>query len=141
MGNVNEIATYLINLLKSGLSNDDPQSLAIKETMAKIASFLKEDFNKFMPDILTSLITDSKLDIDIKLENAALPNNKDEGVNSYTLKVKGFEGDQRLSMNTNALESKIGAFKLITMISENAGKSFLPYCETIMPIAIENMTY
>lgn len=128
-------------MLKQGLSNDDPQALAIKETMAKIAAFLQEDFNKFMPDILTSLINDAKLEIDIKLENAAMPTYNDEGVNSMTLKVKGMEGNQRLSMNTSALESKIGALKLLAMISDNAGKSFGPYCETIMPIAIENMQY
>jgi hypothetical protein len=39
------ITTNLVTLMNSGLSNDDPQMLTIKETLTKIASFLKEDFN------------------------------------------------------------------------------------------------
>jgi hypothetical protein len=46
-----------------------------------------------MPDILTSLINDAKLNIDIKIENSVLPSNKDDGMSSLTLKVKGMEGD------------------------------------------------
>lgn len=44
-------------------------------------------------------------------------------------------------MNTSALESKIAAFKLITMISESLGTAFAPYSEAILPIMIENMNY
>lgn len=43
--NVLEITQFLMNLLDSLKERtDDPQALSIKETMAKIASFLKEDF-------------------------------------------------------------------------------------------------
>ena len=44
-------------------------------------------------------------------------------------------------MNTSALESKISAFKLINMISDNMGKAFAPYCEAIVPIMTENINY
>lgn len=56
--------------MNSGLTNDDPQVMAIKETMAKISYFLKEDFHPFMPNLMTLLVNDTKLDIDIKLESA-----------------------------------------------------------------------
>jgi hypothetical protein len=46
---------------------------AIKETLSKIAFFMKEDFHKFMPVIMPSLMEDTKLDIDIKMENAEMP--------------------------------------------------------------------
>lgn len=49
--------------------------IAIKETLTKIAFFLKEDFNQFMPTMLTTLINDAKVDIDIKMENAELSKN------------------------------------------------------------------
>ena len=68
------ITNNLITLMNSGLTNDDPQMLSIKEALTKIAFFLKEDFNSFMPNMLTTLVNDSKADIDIKLENAILPN-------------------------------------------------------------------
>lgn len=96
-----------------------------------------------MPQMMNTLVTDANLDIDIKME--AADNIKTSGAEdkstSLTIKLKGFEGDQRLSMNTHALESKIGAFKLINMISESMGQSFAPYSEALLPIMISNMTY
>ena len=60
---------------------------------------------------------------------------------SFTFKMKGLEGEQKLSMNTSALECKLAAFKLINMISESTGKSFAPYCEAILPVMIEHISY
>ena len=125
--------------MNSGLTNDDPQVLAIKETLAKIAFFLKEDFHTFMPNLLNNLVNDSKLEIDIKLESAELPKTSENA--GFTFKMKGLEGNQRLTMNTSALESKISAFKLINMISESMGAAFVPYSEAMLPIMIENMNY
>lgn len=139
MENVVQITTSLVTLLNSGLTNDDPQTLAIKEALIKIAYFLKEDFHQFMPNLLTVIINDTKLDIDIKMESAIMPSNSDN--TGFTFKMKGFEGDQRISMNTSALESKISAFKFITMISESMGRAFAPYSETVLPIMVENMAY
>lgn len=69
-----------------------------------------------------------------------MPNQK-EGNVGITFKMKGFEGNQRISMNTSALESKLSAFKLIALISESMGSSFAPYAEGILPIMIENINY
>lgn len=44
-------------------------------------------------------------------------------------------------MNTNALETKMTAFKLLQMISENLGTSFAPFCETVLPIALQDISY
>jgi hypothetical protein len=137
---VHQITATLVNFLQSGLSNDDPQISAIKETLSKIAFFMKEDFHKYMAALLPNLVNDTKLDIDIKMESAEIPSAKDGNV-GFTFKMKGFEGNQRISMNTSALESKMSAFKLFTIISENMGTSFAPYTETILPIMIENMNY
>jgi hypothetical protein len=85
---------------------------------------------------MNSLVTDANLDIDIKMESADnIKTTEDKNV-AMTIKLKGFEGDQRLSMNTHALESKIGAFKLINMISESMGTSFAPYSEPLLPIMV-----
>lgn len=43
--NVLKITAQMVTLLNSGLTNDDPQTLSIKETLAKISTFLKEDFH------------------------------------------------------------------------------------------------
>jgi hypothetical protein len=129
----------LVDLLNSGLTNDDPQALSIKETLTKIAAFLKEDFHTFMPFLMTNLVTDAKLDIDIKMTSA--DEAKSGSGASFTFKMKGFEGDQRLCMNTTALESKVAAFKLFHMIAENMGTAFAPYVEPLLPIMTQNMNY
>ena len=90
---------------------------------------------------MNNLVNDARLDIDIKMEAADNLKSSDDKSSGFTVKVKGFEGDQRLSMNTSALESKIGAFKLINMISESLGTSFAPYTEALLPIMVENINY
>ena len=84
-------------------------------------------------------MADSKLDIDIKMESAEMPKTTEN--DGFTFKMKGFEGNQRLTMNTSSLESKIGAFRLITLISENMGPAFAPFVETFVPLALENTSY
>ncbi len=122
------------------MTNDDPQILSIKETFAKIAYFLKEDSHQYCSYLIPSLIADSKVSIDIKLTSADDPTADDNGA-GFTLKLKGFEGQQRISMNTSALESKITAFKLIQQISESLGTSFKVYCEGVLPVMLENLDY
>jgi len=61
LSSVHEIATFLVSILKSGqLTIDDPQSSAIKETLCKIAYFLKEDFGVYMGAVLPGLLEDTK---------------------------------------------------------------------------------
>ena len=141
-GQVAEITKTLVQLLNSGLTNDDPQTLAIKETLAKTAAVLKEEFHVFMPTLMTSLVNDAKLDIDIKMGQAEDPlTGKNDQTTSVTFKLKGLEGNQRISMNTSALESKISAFKLVHMIADNMGASFTPYVEHLLPLMVEYMNY
>lgn len=116
--------------------------MAIKETLAKTAAVLKEDFHVFMPSLMTSLINDAKLDIDIKMGQSDDPlSNIDAQSASVTFKLKGLEGNQRISMNTSALESKIAAFKLVHMIAENMGTAFAPYVEHLLTLMVEHMNY
>lgn len=137
--NVQKITAFLITVLNSGLTNDDPQILAIKETLSKISYYLKEDFHVFMGSLMPSLINDTNLDIDIKMESADMASK--DGNAGLTFKMKGFEGNQRISMNTSALESKVSAFKLINSVSESMGTAFAPYAEATLPIMIQNMSY
>lgn len=96
-----------------------------------------------MPALITPLLADAQLNIDIKMESADALNTtaKDEGQVAFTIKMKGFEGDQKISMNTSALESKLSAFKLILQISQSMGTSFAPYCEAILPLITSHLDY
>lgn len=80
-----------------------------------------------MPNLMTILVNDAKQDIDIKMESADIPSETENA--GVVFKMKGFEGQQRITMNTSALESKIAAFKLFSMISDSLGSSIAPYSE------------
>lgn len=92
---------------------------------------MKEDFHPYLAPILPQLLNDAKQQIDIKLTSADDPTQ--ENAEGYKLKLKGMEGEQRISMNTSALEGKITAYKLFHQISDNMGTSFATYCEQVLP--------
>lgn len=68
--------------------------MAIKETLSKIAYFLKEEFHTYFANVLPALICDLKLEIDIKMTLEGLfEDKKDNGDSTaLTLKLKGMEG-------------------------------------------------
>jgi len=83
---------------------------------------------------MEKLIKDALLDIDIKIEDAEIDQLKskgdsESGVTSVTLSMKGLEGNKQISLNTNALESKINAVCVIWDLAKNLGKSFFTYVE------------
>jgi len=43
-GSVIEVTSYLAQMLHSGMSNDDPQDEAVKNTLTQCAGFLQKDF-------------------------------------------------------------------------------------------------
>jgi hypothetical protein len=55
---VHTIAKALVTVLGS-VGADDPQGLAIKEAMAKIAYFLKADFHQYFSQVLPGLLHDT----------------------------------------------------------------------------------
>jgi hypothetical protein len=54
-------------------------------------------------------VNDANLEVDFKVENADLPTGDNQGFN---IKIKGL-GEQRVSVKTEALVKKTGAFGLM----------------------------
>ena len=79
-----------------------------------------------MPLLMEPIIHDAKLNPDFKMESADTPNTSNNL--SVKMKVRGL-GEQRVSMNTEALLSKGGAFGLLERISANMGKAFAPFVQ------------
>ena len=137
-GSVIEVTSYLAQMLHNGMSNDDPQDEAVKNTLTQCAGFLQKDFAQFMPVLMQQLVNDANLEVDFKIENADMPSsNPNQGFN---VKIKGL-GEQRVSVKTEALVKKTGAFGLMEQISENMGTAFAPYVEPLLPIITAHMTY
>lgn len=64
-----------------------------------------------MPLLLDQLIVDTKLNLDFKMESTDLPSTNDNM--NVKVKVKGL-GEQRISINTEALVRKTGAFAILS---------------------------
>ena len=56
------------------------------------------------------------------------------------IKIKGM-GEQQVSMNTDALVRKTGAFAVLQKISENMGRDFAPFVDPLLPIISTHMAY
>lgn len=130
------ISKDMASVLSMGLQEDDPQAPAIKESLIKSASLLKEEFHQFMPNLLNSLVTDANADIDIKLTESNIEQSKNPG---FTFKLKGMESEAKITMNTSALENKIKAVKNLAMLADSLEESFAPYVEQLYPI-MDRMT-
>jgi hypothetical protein len=139
---VTEITTELAKVLQNKLDDDDPQDLAIKDTLTQCAGFLGPQFAQFMPMLLDTLVHDANLNIDFKMEQADLPSTDSKNL-SFNVKVTAIKGmgEQRISMNTEAIQKKTSAFALLAQISSKMGVAFAPYCEALMPIVVENATF
>lgn len=73
LASVQQVTEKLFGVLQQTFAQDDPQELAVKEALTKIAFYLKDDFKVIAPKFLEILTTDANLDIDIQQENADLP--------------------------------------------------------------------
>lgn len=92
-----------------------------------------------MPKLLEILISDSKADPDIKMEDAAMPSKSE--YKGMVVKLTGIEGEKRITMNTTALETKVAAVKLLMEIAGSMGRAFAPYIEPVLPIMLELSGY
>lgn len=138
---VQQVTEKLFALLQGEFAHEDPQEIAVKEALSKIAFFLKEDFKFVAPKFLEILIKDAQQEVDIRQENAEIPKAQDEKVKSFEFKLKGMENSTRVSVNTSALGNKIQAFQLILKLSEAMAEGFQPYIQTILPVLKAHVTH
>lgn len=139
-----EISQNIIETLVNGnLSDSDPQITAITNTISQICVCLKDDFKQFLPVIVPALLKDAQRDIDFKVKTADdLDIEEDEdqkGIQKLNLKVKGLEGNQQVSMNTNALEVKINAVQILKNLARNLEGAIFEFVEDISKVIIEKL--
>ena len=137
-----DIARALTQLLVSGqISEADPQILAIQNTLSQIGACIKGEFKEFLPHIMPALIKDATRDIDLKIKDAELAGKEDkgEGVASFNVKIRGFEGERQITMNTNALENKINALQIIKNLASSLGTGFFEQVEPVTQIIINDL--
>jgi len=87
---------------------------------------------------MPALLKDAARDIDLKIQDAEIPSGEKDGkLTSLNVKIKGFEGERQISMNTNALENKINAVEIIRNISSNMGPAFFEQVEPVAKLITE----
>jgi hypothetical protein len=103
---------------------------------------LKDEFKQFLPTLIPALLKDAQRSIDFKVKAADDIGGDDEeqsGHQSISLKVKGLEGNQEVSMNTNALEVKINAVQILKNLTRNLESSISDHVEPIAKVMIEQL--
>ena len=66
LASVQDVTEKLFTLLQQTFAHDDPQEVAVKEALTKVAFYLKEDFKAVAPKFLEILTADANLDIEIQ---------------------------------------------------------------------------
>ena len=96
-----------------------------------------------MPTIIPALLRDAQKSIDFKVkaqDDLGVDNTEQEkGVQTLALKVKGLEGAQEVSMNTNALEVKINAVQILKNLTRNLETAISEHVEPIAKVMIEQL--
>jgi len=103
---------------------------------------LKDEFKQFLPTIIPALLKDAQRSIDFKVkaqDDMGGDDEQEKGVQTLALKVKGLEGAQEVSMNTNALEVKINAVQILKNLTRNLETSIADYVEPIAKVMIEQL--
>ena len=140
---VKEVTDKLFALLDQQFDQDDPQELAIKETIAKISFFLQDDFHHVAPKFLGILIKDASLEVKITHQEAREGEvaAQNENETSMSFKVFGMENTQKILCNVSELETKIAAFSHIHKVAVAMGPGFKPYVDQVLPVLLRHLDY
>ena len=136
-----EIIQIFNNIMNSA-KVDDQEVTAITSALTQVAAVLKEDFAPFMPGIMERLLKDAQCNVDFKVEDAEIPNlGHDESLTSVTFKMKGLDGQKKLSLNTSALENKINAVVVIRTLAQNLKTTFQPFVQPTLEVFVDLFDY
>jgi len=144
-----EVCQMLLETLINGnLTEADPQNETITNAISQICVCLKDDFKQFLPLFVPALLKDANKDIDFKVKESDDLDGEEEDENgraALVLKIKGMEGAKQVSMNTNALESKINAVTILKTLARNLGTSFYDWVDevgkTCIPLINDQYSY
>ena len=91
---------------------------------------------------MPALLKDVTRDIDLKIQDADLAGaSANDGSTALKVKIKGLEGERQISMNTNALENKINALKIVKNLAQSLGTGFFEQVEPVLKIVGELLSY
>lgn len=141
LSSVQRVTEKLFKCLEQGFGQDDPQETAIKDTLAKTAYYLKDDFHAVAPQFLSVLVKDAGVEIKINTESSNVPTTTGADQKSFDFKLRGMESGMRISMNTSELEQKIASFHHILKVAEAMGTSFQPYVSMVLPVLQQHMNF
>ena len=126
-----EIIVGLLTLMKSKLSDDDPQTIAINNFWGEVTYVLGESFAEYLPNILPTLFEYINADTNAKISDSQNPvKNYNKG--DMVIGINGVD----LSVNTQAFQSKIMAGNVLIEICANLKKAFRPYTEDMSKAVI-----
>lgn len=128
-----EITVMLIALLKTNLTDDDPQTVAIYNFWSQSTYVLKESFAEYLPSVVPSLFNFMNASLELKVADTQNPvsqfDEKDVMINF---------GKVKLGVNSQVFRDKVLAANILMEICANMKKAFKPYTEEMAKSVCEN---
>ena len=129
----------MFQLVQKPFADEDPQELAVKGALAKIAFYLKGEFQVVAPAFLQILLKDAATEVKVVAGDGALPKTEEKGRAVFDLKLRGMEDAARFTLNTGELEQKLAAFEHIHNVASAMGRSFESHIPAVLPILLSHM--
>lgn len=138
------VCQYLISVLKTGLTNDDPRLRYVLRGWTCMVECLNTEIVGYMPDVMPSLLAVANMDCDVELKDLEVgDNNKaddEDGVETVRV-VKDGEGEKRMRIHTSLIEDKSLAITIIMTITDYLKGAMGPYLKQITDCAVDLLDF
>ncbi|PRP88441.1 hypothetical protein PROFUN_03158 [Planoprotostelium fungivorum] len=131
-GDAKHVMELMMNTQNSALESDDPQIGFLLQSWARICKCMGQDFVPYLPYVMPPLLHSAKLAPEVTVLEA------DEIPEQYG--NDGWEfisvGDQRVGINTSAMEEKSTACGMLYCYANELGSGFFPYVEEVTRLLV-----
>jgi len=136
MDDLKELSEYFAKMLHT-TKEEDPLVPALFNAFSHISTSMKENFYPYFEAIIPLLEKYINADIGFKMEDAALTEYVDDANVNEDNKVSlilnfSSTNNQKLTLNSYALQNKVMAVEVLHDIAQNMAKSFKPYLEKFL---------
>jgi len=132
-GDAKQVMELMMTTQNSTMEPDDPQIGFLLQSWARICKCMGQDFVPYLPYVMPPLLRSAQLAPEVTVLEA-----DDDAADQYG--GDGWEfisvGDQRIGINTSAIEEKSTACGMLYCYANELGAGFFPYVEEVARILV-----
>ena len=131
MADIVLITDEFVKIFASNLKEDDPQLLALMNSIPNLASAMGINFTKYLSYLVPRLIKEANTSLDVQINEKDDPSaiTKEDDM---VLSIKGFN----ININTAAFQTKIAACTMLSDLCEHCQSGFKPYLDQVLYLFI-----